>query len=84
MIVDLIITAILGSINALLSLIPSWTLPTFGHDDGMAFAEYTQAMNHIVPITTILSIIGAAIALRVIMYGFDGIVWIFHQFWGSD
>lgn len=84
MITDLVVTAILGALTALLSLVPSWTAPTMEGSSGLILGQYLSRMNTVLPMGTIVSIIAASLALRLILASWDSIVWLFHQFWGSD
>lgn len=84
MITDLVVTAILGAISALVGLIPSWTLPGMDSTNGHVVGQYLYYTNTIVPMFTIVGILAASIALRGILAGGDLIIWIYHQFWGGD
>lgn len=85
MITDAIINALLGGINALLSLLPSYELPD-GRDSefGYQLGALVSQADHIFPLATITKIIGLAFALRILMASWDLIVFIYHQFWGSN
>lgn len=81
MITDFILSAVFGGINALLSLAPSYTLPT--SSAGTAF-QLMQSVNHIMPIADIGICIAAFITLRTALQGWDFVAFVYHQFWGSD
>lgn len=83
MITKILVTAFLASLNALLTLLPSWTLPDMD-DGGQIVGTYVYFINFIFPVVTILTVITASFALRGIMSGWDLIVWVYHQFWGGD
>ena len=85
MITDAIITAFFGSINALLSLMPSYVLPTeLVVDRTLIIGQYASLSNNIFPLVTIAKIAGLALAIKLLMFGWDFIVYIYHQFWGSS
>ena len=84
MITDLIIRAFLGGINALLALLPSWSAPTAESNGSLVFGRFVAEANGILPITTMVQIASLALSLRLLMSGWDLVVFIYHQFWGSE
>lgn len=80
---DYIVAAVLAAINSLFSLIPNYTLPYMDSANNSVVA-YIFAGNTIIPVQTILQVIAASMALRAILGAWDGVVWIYHQFWGGD
>lgn len=84
MIVDLLVTAVLGCINAVIGLMPTWTLPVMTPANGLQLQRYMNALAFLVPATALLVVIGGNLALRGIVSGWGLVVFIYHQFWGSD
>lgn len=85
MITDLIITAVLGGINALLSLMPNWQLPTATENGfGGQIGQYAAMVDEFFPISTIVQIFLSWLGLRLLLAGWDFIVFVYHQFWGSN
>lgn len=82
MITEWIITVFLASIDALFSLFPSFTVPTFDSPTG-AFAKI-GTLNKLFPVTTLILCILAAVTIMVALYLWDAILFIYHQFWGSS
>lgn len=82
MILGLVVTAVLGVFSTLAGLMPTWTLPSVSHDS--AIPTYIHLANSILPLTTVALAIAAYGALMLAMSGWDLIVWVYHQFWGSD
>lgn len=82
MISDFIINAIFGSINALLGLLPTWTLPNPSIGDGITGLVYD--MRRIWPITDFVTALIAFFAMRTGIMVWDFIVYVYHQFWGGD
>lgn len=84
MITDAIISAFFGGVNALLSLLPSYTLPTGLTNDSGRIGQTVAQLNDVFPVSTVAQIIGLALSLKLIMIGADVTIWIYHQFWGSS
>lgn len=85
MITDAIIAAFFGGINALLSLMPTYVLPEgLTVDRTLIIGQYASLSNNIFPLGTIIQIAGLGIGLKLLMFGWDFIVFIYHQFWGSS
>lgn len=86
MISDLIITAFLGGLNALLSLMPDYELPISPTliADGRSLWSNAVSLNSVVPLGTITKVIFAALTLRLLLILWDLIVFVYHQFWGSN
>jgi len=83
-ITDLIISALLGGLNAILSLLPDYALPTVIESAGLRLGTYAAKADALFPFLTVAQITGLALALRLLMSGYDFLVWLYHQFWGSS
>lgn len=84
MITDLIIQAFMSGIGTLLGFLPE-TGP--GDIDAQASASavaFGTTANGFFPVHTIVVVLLALLALEIALLTWDLIVWIYHQFWGSD
>lgn len=82
MITKVIIDAFLACIDALVSLFPSFSLPSL--PTGSPALSEVANLNRVFPVCTLILCITSAVVLMVALYGWDAIVWLYHQFWGSD
>lgn len=81
MITNLIVTAFLAGLDAVLSLFPIVAFPT---DVGMSIGNTVGEINLIFPLKLVMQLFVASIAVRIALNTFDMGVWVYHQFWGSD
>lgn len=82
MITDLIIGGFIGFIRALTDLIPTFTLPVpTGNGSVLSIAG---SLNSIIPLNHILIAFFACVVVRLALAGWDALVWVYHQFWGSS
>ena len=81
MITKWIIDAFMACLDALISLLPSWSPPSI---DSFSFVSIIYNANRVFPVITALLILGLIIALRLAMNLWDHAVFVYHQFWGSD
>ena len=81
MITDFILGAIFGGISALISLIPTWSLPSYGGSP--VYLQFITQANRVFPLTEACLMLAAYLGLRVVLQSWDVIVFIYHQFWGS-
>ena len=85
MITDAIIAAFFGGINALLSLLPTYSLPvSITNGPGLAIGQYATSIDEVIPLGTMVLITGLAFGLKGIFALLDLSVFIYHQFWGSN
>lgn len=81
MITDLIVGGFIGFIRALTNLVPTFTLPVpTGNGSVLALSG---SLNSIIPLNHIVIALLACIVVRLALVGWDAIVWVYHQFWGS-
>lgn len=80
--VDLIISAFLGMLNALIGLMPTITLPNVADFQSVLF-QMDQA-NRIIPVKEMMTVFVLVMGIKLSMSAWDGIVWVYHQFWGGD
>lgn len=81
MITGAVITAVLACLDAVFSLVPGFSFtPGDTHGDIAIVSE----LNGIIPIQTCVTLILLTFGLILIQRGWDLIVFVFHQFWGSD
>lgn len=81
MITDAIFGALFAGLDALLTLLPSWSFPS---SVDVGIADFAANLNNVVPIQTAMTVVGAGVALVLGLRLWDLSVFIFHQFWGSD
>lgn len=88
MITDAIANAFFGALGALFTLIPdTGVLAGFTSeqtDNGYALGNAFGLLDASVPIATLVAAAAMLLLLEIALQGWDLIVWIFHQFWGSD
>lgn len=82
MITDVLVSAILGGLTALLSLLPSFTMPDAGLYDG--FMGNIIKVDYVFPIIFLFQCIVVLFTVELLMRSWDLIVWLYHQFWGGD
>lgn len=82
MITDFVLGAIFSGINALLSLMPAMTLPAL--DERNQFFGIVKDADGIMPIFEIAAGLTAMVAIRLLIQSWDFVVFVYHQFWGSD
>ena len=83
MITDFIIGAFVSGIGALLDLVPVISIPSPGEN----FASFTGVIggaNKVFPVFWAMGGITAIVVLKIALNVWDLIVWVYHQFWGSD
>lgn len=83
MITDFILGAVFSGINALLSLMPAFTISPPGNTWSQLIYDIGQ-VNNIVPMLAIFTVASMLIGLRVALTVWDFILFVYHQFWGSD
>lgn len=83
MITDFLLSGLFGALNLLLGLLPNWSLPDFTGIE-QDISGYMNEANRVFPVDTFIYVILGAIALKLLMVALDLVVWIYHQFWGSD
>lgn len=81
MILGAIVTAFLASLDALLSLLPSWTVPTWPDSAWIGIAVELDA---VFPVGVLIWSLFLTLAAVALLQLWDFGVWIFHQFWGSS
>lgn len=81
MIIDALIRFVQGMIDALMSFLPVYQLPAL---ETFEFLPYTQRLNRVVPINLAVTLLVASIALRIAFNLWDFVVFVYHQFWGSN
>ena len=85
MIVDLVLSALFGGLAAVLNLMPSWTIPTPDTTSvGTFIGRSLLTINGVFPAYTLATCLGIVLALQLLLQGHDFVVWVYHQFWGSD
>lgn len=83
MVTDVFFQAIFAGISALLTLIPTYSLP----DPGNTFSNlvgYMHEADGIVPLQALGGAIAAMVGTLAVLRTADFAVWIYHQFWGGD
>lgn len=84
MITDLVISVIAGLVLGLVNLLPKVEidLDAFAHSTGL-MGQLGGAMNGYAPTTQFAIALGLLVTLKVGLSAWNGILFIYHQFWGS-
>lgn len=82
MITDLIVTAMLGCLDAVFGLFPAFTMPDSGTYTGAL--SWGLAFDGIFPVRTLFVCVAAAFGIELVLRLWDLTVFVYHQFWGSD
>lgn len=81
MLLDLLIAALTGIINAIMSLLPQFELPTPDIDAGIF--PTISALDNVVPVGDAVVILLLIITVILALYIWDFALFVYHQFWGS-
>lgn len=86
MVTDAIFGVLFSGLSALLSLLPVWSLPTATDSTGPlgSILRAIITVDAVVPIRTAATALAASLALLLLLYAWDFLVWVYHQFWGSS
>jgi hypothetical protein len=83
---DLVVPLILGVLNALLSLAPTWTMPNGLDASAGTLGGYLRMMNFFVPVGDLLVALVAVLAFRaalsawhLVMFIYNKIPWLAHS-----
>lgn len=82
MITDIIISAFVAGIGALLDLLPTWTIPTIPVTSAPITAA--EQLSRVFPVMSVVVVLLLILGLKVLLGAFDVAVWVYHQFWGSS
>lgn len=85
MITEWLIQLVGGIAAALVSLLPSmgWEQSDFA-DASNGWGISAAGLNAYIPVTTMFTVAGLLVLVWVGMAAWNGIVWLYHQFWGSS
>lgn len=81
MIIHAIIMAVLGCIDALVSLFPSWSMSDVISNNGAL--SWAAAMENLFPVSAILMSLSLILLVKTALSVWGLGVWVYHQFWGS-
>lgn len=85
MIVDLLVSGGLALGAWLQGLIPTISVDFSGVTDAVQdVVTMVGRFDQYFPVVLMLELTGALIAVRPLIAGFRGLLWLYHQFWGSD
>jgi len=85
MIVDALVTFVCASARAVLGLLPTWTVPaTPFATTSYSLGSMASMGNGYFPVAVLGVCIALVLALKVVLLGWRVVVFIYHQFWGSD
>lgn len=80
MIVDLFVGAILGVVNVLLSLIPSWQLPAATADPtALGAMRFLGILNGFLPVPDLLLVLGVAFAWSMAVAIWNVVMWAYDK-----
>lgn len=83
MIIDFIINLGANIFTAIVNVMPNASLATGVSDAFNFFVPFWQKANSIVPMTDLFSVIGAIIAIEIIVLTFKGLVFLYRLFPGK-
>lgn len=83
MITDFLFGGLIGMVNFLFSLIPSWNMPDLTSVETSIYNNMESA-NRVFPVDTLIYVLLAAIAVKILLASWDLLVFAYHQIWGSD
>ena len=84
MITDALIDAFLATVGAVLGLAPETGLGGMDEAASANVTGFITAANGFLPISVAVVVLLALIALQLLLLSWDLLVWLYHQFWGSD
>ncbi|WP_084129592.1 hypothetical protein [Demequina sp. NBRC 110055] len=85
MITEWLLQLVGGIAAALVSLLPAvnWDVDDFS-GASMQWGTSLSAFNVYVPLTAIFAVAGLLLAVWLTTAAWNGLVWVYHQFWGSN
>jgi hypothetical protein len=85
-ITDALISGFLGFVSGFLSLVPSFGIPGIPNfnDFGVTIGVQLGQVNRFVPLADLFIIIGLALLIAIAMTVWHGVLFVYHQFWGSS
>lgn len=84
MITDAIISAFLGCIDALMTVLPNFNIPGDPTSGGLWVGQWAALLNRIVPLQTLVTGILLCVTVKLGMLAFDGALWLYHQIHGAS
>lgn len=82
MIIHAIVLAVLGCIDALVSLFPGWDMSVVATNNGVI--SEAGAMENLFPVSQLLLAISLMLAVKLGISVWGLAIWTYHQFWGSE
>lgn len=83
MITYIVVTALLASLSTVAGLLPALSLPVPGDTWGSLLVNAYSA-NRILPVATVMLALFAYYGWKAALTAWDGLLWLYHQFWGSS
>lgn len=77
MIVQLVLDIVLGALTGILGLVPTFTVPASVTNFGTSMGSAVAGANGVFPVVTLGVVIGALLALRLAMFVWHGIVFVY-------
>lgn len=87
MITEILVTLVVNFIEWFVSLVPDFGLSLNELDFGDTWSSLgagAAALNGWLPVLVVASSAGIFLGVQVVMSVWGFIVWVYHQFWGSD
>jgi hypothetical protein len=81
-ITEFLLVGFLAGLDAVLSLLPTFDMPE--PNTYLSGFRFITKANEVVPVVTLTVCIVALFAVELAMRAWDLVVWIYHQFWGSE
>jgi len=85
MITDALLKVFSAAFRSLLNLIPEWAVPDFDlARAGEMFGRAGALFNEYVPLPLMVACLLALVALHIAHGMWQGVLFVYHQFWGSS
>jgi len=82
---EALISMMVGVVNGFLSLVPAWAPNTSAlTNSGTNIGAWAMAWNGYFPVAVLAACLLLVLAVKLALLGFRTLVWVYHQFWGSD
>jgi len=85
MITEAVVSTLLGVLRGLLQPLPEQTVDVSQWSAGASsIGAYASALNGYAPIASVGVGLGVALGTKAALLVWQGAVWVYHQFWGSN
>lgn len=84
MITELLLLALIPMLTGMLGAIPASTVDLGSLAVVVRIADSAAMLNGFFPVATLGTCLGLIFGLKTFMFGYRIVLFVFHQFWGSD